>query len=89
MQGQDISDEIKPSQTILDWVDERGVDIDFECEAGLCGCDPIRILEGQEYLNELGEKETKTLTRFGLEPGPCRLACMAKVSGPVVVELLE
>ena len=89
LQGQDISDEIKPSQTILDWVDERGVDIDFECEAGLCGCDPIRILEGQEYLNELGEKETKALTRFGLEPGPCRLACMAKVSGPVVVELLE
>ena len=39
------------------------------------------------YRAETGEKEIKTLA--DREAGPFRLACMTKVSGPVVVEVVE
>jgi len=89
VQGQDISGEIDPGQTILEWADERDVEVDSECWSGLCGCDPIRVVSGQEFLNAPGEKELKTLKRMGLDVAACRLACMVKVSGPVVVEVMQ
>ena len=87
IRGQDIDGDIESSQTILDWALDRDVEIDWECSSGCCGLDKIRVLEGQEYLNEPGEKEIKTLA--DREAGPFRLACMTKVSGPVVVEVVE
>ena len=87
--GQDIAGVIDPSETLLEWGDERDVEMDSECWIGMCGCDAIRVLEGGEYLNEPDEKEIKTLTRLGLDPGSCRLACMTKASGPVVVEVMK
>jgi ferredoxin len=53
----------------------------------MCGCDVVRVVQGAEHLNEIGDKELKTLKRKGLEPGPYRLACMTRCSGPVVVEV--
>lgn len=85
---QNISGEADPGETLLEWADARDVEIDNECWIGMCGCDMIRIVEGQEFLNEVAEKELKTLKRKGLEPGPYRLACMARCSGPVVVEVV-
>ena len=55
----------------------------------MCGADLIRIIEGQEYLNEVTDKEVKTLKRKGLEPGEYRLACMTKATGPVRIEVVE
>jgi ferredoxin len=60
--GQDIAGVIDPSETLLEWGDERDVEMDSECWIGMCGCDAIRVLEGGEYLNEPDEKEIKTLT---------------------------
>jgi thioredoxin reductase/pSer/pThr/pTyr-binding forkhead associated (FHA) protein/ferredoxin len=77
------------AETLLEWADARDVAIDNECWIGMCGCDAIRIVEGAEFLSAVTEKEIKTLTRKGLEPGPYRLACMARCSGPVVVEVAD
>ncbi|MGD2067365.1 MAG: FHA domain-containing protein [Gemmatimonadota bacterium] len=87
--GQDISGSIGPDETILEWADENEVELDYECWIGMCGCDAIRIVEGGEHLSEVDPKEKKTLERRGLEAGPCRLACMTKCSGPVVVEVVD
>lgn len=83
---QDISGEIDPADTLLEWVENHEVALDYECFAGLCGCDAVQIVAGAEHLNDVDAKEKKTLERRGLEPGPYRLACMTRVSGPVVVK---
>ena len=87
--GQGKEGPIEPSQSLLEWADEKEVSIDYECWIGMCGCDAIRIVSGAEFLNEPSEKELKTLKRKGLEPGACRLACMTRTSGPVVVEVID
>ena len=81
---------LSPSQTICDAAEQQKIDLNAECHAGICGSDPVRILSGGEYLSALGDEEADTLEDIcGLEPGPCRLACMVKASGPVVVEIIE
>lgn len=85
---QNKSGPLDPNKSILAWADENEVTIDYECWIGMCGCDAIRVISGAEHLNPVTEKEIKTLKRKGLEPGPCRLACMCKASGPVVVEVV-
>jgi ferredoxin len=88
-QGQGKAGGLEPTDTLLKWADDNEVSIDYECWAGMCGCDAIRIVSGAEFLNEVTEKEIKTLKRKGLKPGECRLACMTKTSGPVVVEVVK
>ncbi len=81
---------IGAGECILDVADDNDIEIDYECWAGKCGLDRIRVLEGSEHLNPVSEKEAKTLKRRNMEPGPCRLACMVKeVNGPVVVEVVD
>jgi thioredoxin reductase/pSer/pThr/pTyr-binding forkhead associated (FHA) protein/ferredoxin len=80
---------MQASQTILDIADEFDVELDHECWVGKCGADLIRIVEGQEFCNEVSEQEAKTIKRRGAVPGQCRLACMTRVSGPVVVEAAD
>ena len=71
-----------------------GITFDAECRAGICGSDPVRIVSGGAYLNDVGDEETDTLDDIcGLQPGNSdgkyRLACMLSASGPVVVERVE
>jgi thioredoxin reductase/pSer/pThr/pTyr-binding forkhead associated (FHA) protein/ferredoxin len=87
--GQDIGGEIEASSSLLAWADENDVTLDYECWIGMCGADALRVVSGAEHLNEVTEKEAKTLKRKGLEPGSCRLACMTRTSGPVVVEVVQ
>jgi NAD(P)H-nitrite reductase large subunit len=51
---------------------------------GLCGADPVRILLGQENISPPTAGERATLKRLGL-PTDCRMACTARVRGPVTV----
>jgi thioredoxin reductase/pSer/pThr/pTyr-binding forkhead associated (FHA) protein/ferredoxin len=79
-----------PGRTLCEIAEEGGVEIKAECHAGICGSDPIRILSGGEHLSPLEGGESDTLQDLcNLEPGPCRLACMVRVRGPVVVEILK
>ena len=77
------------SDSILDVAENNDVDIDYECRIGMCGCDLIRIVEGHAHLNEPTDQEIRTIERRGLKPDAYRLACMARVSGPVVVEVVD
>ncbi len=86
-QGQNIAGAADAAETLLTWADAHGVAMDYECWMGMCGCDVIRIVQGAEHLNEVTDKEKKTLGRKGLAPGEYRLACMTRCSGPVVVEV--
>jgi thioredoxin reductase/ferredoxin len=63
--------------------------IDYECEAGLCGRDPVRVVSGGENLGTMTSGEEGQLEVFDLEPGKYRFACMARVNGPVTIEVVK
>lgn len=82
---------VNPGQTICDVAEANGIAIKAECHMGVCGSDPIEIVSGAEYLvSDVDPGEAETLEDIcDLEPGPCRLACKARVKGPVEVKLLQ
>ncbi len=51
---------------------------------GVCGNDPLYVLEGGHSLSPPGPDEGSTLERLGL-PEHARMACAARVLGNVVV----
>ena len=82
---------IQPGQTVCDAAEAEGIDMQAECHVGICGSDAVRIVSGGEHLSELGDEEADTLDSIcdlpaGNEPGQCRLACVLRAKGPVVVE---
>ncbi len=81
----------RPLQTVCEVAEENGVAIVAECHSGICGSDPVRILAGAEHVaGAADDRERETLEELcELEPGPCRLACMLRVRGPVEIEILE
>jgi ferredoxin len=77
-------------QTICDAAEKAGIMLDADCHQGVCGMDPVKVIAGGEYLTALGGTERSTLEDLcSLEPGPYRLACMARVSGPVRVQIVK
>jgi len=89
--GSDTPIAVAWRQTLGEAAEAAGVEITSECHSGICGSDPLRIVSGAEHLEAaVGDQERETLEELcELEPGPCRLACMTRVKGPVVVEILR
>ena len=94
-EGESKVHNIEPSESILELAIDNDVSIKYECQSGSCGLDPIRIISGGEYLNDVDDEgEAWTLDEIchleaGNGKGQCRLACMTKVTGPVVVEVVK
>jgi NADPH-dependent 2,4-dienoyl-CoA reductase/sulfur reductase-like enzyme/ferredoxin len=76
---------VASEQTLLEAIEHAGLKISYGCRAGVCGADPVAVCEGGEYLSPPGDDEQATLQRLGLE-GRARLACMATVCGPVLID---
>ncbi len=70
---------------LLDIAEASQVQIESGCRMGMCGSDPVRVLEGEENLSAMRSAERRTLERLGLGPG-CRMACVSRVQGPLVVD---
>jgi NAD(P)H-nitrite reductase large subunit/ferredoxin len=71
----------KVGDALLDIAEASQVPIESGCRMGMCGSDPVRILEGEENLSAMRSAERRTLDRLGL--AGCRMACVARVQGPV------
>ncbi len=77
-------------QTICEAAEHAGIKIDADCHQGVCGMDPVRVISGGEHLGPIGSAERSTLEDLcSLEPGAHRLACMARVGGPIVVDIIK
>ncbi len=76
----------EPDVTLLDLAESNELRIESGCRMGMCGADPVAILAGMEHLSAIGDDERTTLERLGLA-GNTRLACCARVRGPVTVSL--
>ena len=77
-------------QTIFEAAEKNGIKLEADCHQGVCGMDPVKVLSGGEHLNAIGGTERSTLEDLcSVEPGPYRLACMARVSGAVKVAVVK
>jgi len=77
-------------ETICDAAVKAGIKMDADCHQGVCGMDPIKIVGGAEHLNPISRKERSTLEDLcDLEPGKYRLACVTRITGPVVIEKVK
>jgi nitrite reductase (NADH) large subunit len=70
---------------LLDIAEASQVAIESGCRMGMCGSDPVRILEGEENVSAMRSAERRTLDRLDLGRG-CRMACVTRVQGAVVVD---
>ncbi len=77
-------------ETICDAAAKAGIKMDADCHQGVCGMDAIRIVSGAEHLNPITRTERSTLEDLcDLEPGKFRLACVTRITGPVVIEKVK
>jgi ferredoxin len=82
--------EIAPTKSILQVLLEQRFPIHFSCRRGLCGQDLIRVIQGWEFLNPIGDAEDGTLILLRAREQQMRMACCAKVigDGEVIVEVV-
>ena len=82
--------DVAPTKSVLQVLMECRHPIHFSCRRGLCGQDLIRVVEGWEHLNPIGDAEDGTLTLLRARDKPMRMACCAKVvgDGQVIVEIV-
>jgi nitrite reductase (NADH) large subunit len=75
-----------PGQTLLELAEAHGMPIEAGCRMGVCGADPVAVVDGMENLSAVSDDERSTLDRLGLAANT-RMACCARVSGPVRLSL--
>lgn len=71
-------------RSLLEMAERNNIPVEPGCRMGVCGADPVVILEGMENLSEMGSDERDTIERLGHGQN-CRMACMARVKGAVNV----
>ncbi len=73
--------------SLLEIAERAGRQIEAGCRMGVCGADPVAVIEGMDCLTLPDEDELSTLRRLG-HAANTRMACCARVrSGPVKVAL--
>jgi NADPH-dependent 2,4-dienoyl-CoA reductase/sulfur reductase-like enzyme/ferredoxin len=71
---------------VLDVIENAGLPIEAGCRLGVCGADPVAVVDGADALSPMGSDEASTIARLGLGAST-RLACQARVHGPCSVSL--
>ncbi len=77
---------VPSGQTLLDALEANEIPIMSGCRMGMCGSDPVVVIEGQENLDPPDENELNTLRRLGLE-GKARLACCCRPKAGITIDL--
>ncbi len=77
----------KPGMALLEVAETAEQRIEAGCRMGVCGADPVCIVAGMDNLSAIGADEQATLERLGLDPAVNRMACCARVEGPVTVSM--
>ncbi len=77
---------VQAGLTLLETIESCGLQIEAGCRMGVCGADPVAIMQGMENLSTVGHDERATLQRLGLAENT-RMACRARVQGAVSVSL--
>lgn len=77
-----------PGTTLLELVEANNLPLESGCRMGVCGADPVAIVEGVDNLSAVGSDERTTLERLGLAANT-RMACCARVQGGALKVALQ
>lgn len=77
---------VEKNHSLLEVIEANDIPIEAGCRMGMCGADPVTILEGMEHLTPASDDERTTLQRLGLGEN-ARMSCCARVLGPVTIQL--
>lgn len=83
LKGQTHQIEIPQDNTVLDGVLDKGLDMQFECKAGVCDKCKVKVLEGMENLPPVNDSEVEQLGDL-IQQG-YRLSCQVTTKGPVKI----
>jgi len=77
---------VSSGQTLLDALETNEMPIMSGCRMGMCGSDPVVVVEGHDNLDPPDQNELNTLRRLGLE-GKARLACCCRPKAGITIDL--
>jgi NADPH-dependent 2,4-dienoyl-CoA reductase/sulfur reductase-like enzyme/ferredoxin len=78
--GQPVGADV--GMSLLDIAEKGGQPIEAGCRMGVCGADPVAVLDGMDHLSAPESDELKTLKRLGLGKSS-RMACCARIQGGI------
>ena len=85
--GSDKPAQAEIGMSLLALAERESQPIEAGCRMGVCGADPVAVLDGGDCLSPPDEDELNTLRRLGFADNT-RMACAARIqSGPVKVSL--
>ncbi|MEZ4705242.1 MAG: 2Fe-2S iron-sulfur cluster-binding protein [Bdellovibrionota bacterium] len=78
--------EAKAGETLLDLCDRLEIEeIGWSCRSAACSTCLVEVQSGMENLSEMEEDEQDMIEEYAPKPN-CRLACQAKILGPISVK---
>ncbi len=77
---------VSSGKTLLEAAESAGMKIEAGCRMGMCGADPVAVVNGMDCLSRVTADEKTTLERLGFAENT-RMACCARIQGPVTVAL--
>lgn len=83
----DVRVGVESGTTILEVAEANNLEIEAGCRMGVCGADPVTIIEGMANLSPADADELSTIERLGLGENT-RMACCARVKGDVTASLI-
>lgn len=78
--GQEHSVEIPKGENLLDGVNEKGIDVKWDCKSGVCDTCKVQVTKGMENLSPATDAE-ETMLGDLLKQG-YRLSCQITANGP-------
>jgi len=82
--GKEFNVEIPKGENLLDGVNDKGVDVKWDCKSGVCDTCQVRVLAGMENLSPVNDNESNMLgdkVKQGY-----RLSCQVTANGPCQIQ---
>ena len=73
-------------KTLLEVAEANNLPIEAGCRMGMCGADPVTVMENMDNLSPMSDEERATIARLG-RGAAARMACCARIQGDVCVSL--
>jgi ferredoxin len=83
--GKEFNVEIPKAENLLDGVNDKGVDVKWDCKSGVCDTCRIKVLKGMENLSPVNDNERNMLGDEQIAQG-YRLSCQVVANGPVEIQ---
>lgn len=79
LKNDNIKVNVSKGKSLREIARKSGASMEFGCRVGDCATCVAKVLKGQEYLNEITQKEILALDVIGNDEGNLRLMCQCNI----------